>query len=96
MNGLWNLASIDHVVASQFIRDNLTQLAFIFAKKPHEEQLFGASITLVLEEYIHYFTVQINSSLWIKPLPVDPNENLINEKHVAGVLMHPSQTLRIF
>jgi hypothetical protein len=49
-----------------------------------------------MQEYINHFTVLINCSPQVVPLPLDLHEDLISEESVTIALMFPSESLGIF
>ncbi|MFT7213171.1 MAG: hypothetical protein ACI9XK_003427 [Granulosicoccus sp.] len=54
--------SMCHTIASQFFRDYLPWLTFVFLDHSFEESLSGASTTLLLKEYINDFSILIKTS----------------------------------
>jgi hypothetical protein len=62
VNRLWDQFPVRHVIASQFIRDDLPALASMFTKQTFKEALCGLCISPLLQGYINYFTVLVNGS----------------------------------
>ena len=78
---------MSHVVAAQFVRDNLTWFAVMFTQESLKKALCGLSITPLLQVYIDDFTVLIYGSPQVVPLTLDLHEYLINEERIAIPLM---------
>ena len=85
---------MSYTIASQFIRDNLTWLAFMSSQQPLKEPLCGPSVPPLLEKYINYFSVLINGSPQIMLLSLDLQEDLINEERVTISLMFSPKVSR--
>jgi len=81
---------MSHVVASQFIRDNLPGLTSMILQESLKESLCALSITPLLQDYINYFTILINGPLQIILLPANLNEHFINEESITIPLMFSS------
>ena len=90
MNCLWNQFPVSYVIASQFVRNNLTWFTAVFLQESLKESLCALSITPLLQEYINYFTILINGPLQIILLPANLNEHFINEESITIPLMFSS------
>ena len=95
VNRFWDKFSMSHVVASQFIRYDLSRFTSMFPQQPLKEPLCSLTITSLLKKYVHHFTILINRSPQVMLLTMDLHKNFIDEEGVAVSLMLSSQTLGV-
>jgi hypothetical protein len=51
---------MSHVLAAQFVRDNLTWFAVILTQEPLKKALCGLSITPLPKQNVYHFIILIN------------------------------------
>ena len=78
---------MSHVVASQFIRYDLSRFTSMFPQQPLKEPLCSLTITSLLKKYVHHFTILINRSPQVMLLTMDLHKNFIDEEGIAVSLM---------
>jgi hypothetical protein len=60
MNRIRDQRSMSHVLAAQFVRDNLTWFAVILTQEPLKKALCGLSITPLPKQNVYHFIILIN------------------------------------
>ena len=82
-------------ITSKFIGHYLPWLTLMLPQQPLKEALCSLSVPTLLQEYINYFTVLVDSSPQVKALILDLHKDLINEERIAVALMLSSQSLGV-
>ena len=87
VNRFWDKFSMSHVVASQFIRYDLSRFTSMFPQQPLKEPLCSLSISSLLKKHINNFTILVYCPPQIMLFTLDLHEYLINEERISIPLM---------